>query len=90
MSACNCDGACENCRREALSRAGGDQGLSPLEIEVAQLRAELVRLRREHAVLTSQRDLAVNALQLERTESRRAYERTRLAVRALKLNGGDT
>lgn len=75
---CNSSGVCDGCRFDMLARAGGDQGLSASELEADALRAELRQVRRE-------RDVAVAALKIERTEARRAYERTRLALVELKV-----
>lgn len=75
---CNLKGVCEGCRFEMLARAGGEQGLSASEIENEALRAELRQVKRE-------RDVAIAALKVERTETRRGYERTRLALVELKV-----
>lgn len=44
----NCEGwGCAQCKSEREAAKGGEQGLSPLEVELAAARAELVNVRAE-------------------------------------------
>lgn len=38
---CNCGGVCTNCMAELMSRMGGEQGSTPLEVANEQLRARV-------------------------------------------------
>lgn len=48
----NCEGwGCASCKSEREAAKGGEQGLSPLEVEVEGLRAELTAAREARDVL---------------------------------------
>lgn len=54
-----CEGwGCAQCKSEREAAKGGEQGASPLEVELAGLRAEVSRLLQDGTRLTLQRDAA--------------------------------